>query len=154
MIDFIVIVASIEPFCTSNLFSPFEWKGLIFFPKFKKGILKGYESEYKGLRIVLYDNKIEISNSLHKFYKGNNHSDFSYSELKKAIGMICEKFTIKANSWEIKKMEFGFCIVTPQPANRYLNCFSEYHFREFEKMKYRIKDYGRKCFMSEYAIKV
>jgi hypothetical protein len=154
MIDFIVIVADIEFVINQTSYEPIEWKELKFFPRFKKGILIGYESEYKGLRIVLYYNKIEISNSLHKFYKGNNYSDFSYSELRKAIEMICRKFQIEANYWKIKKMEFGFCIITPQQANQYPNNFLEYGFREFEKMKHKLKDYGRKCFLYEYALKV
>ena len=43
MIDFIVMVASIEPFYAFNSINPFEWNGLKFYPKFKKGILKGFE---------------------------------------------------------------------------------------------------------------
>lgn len=154
MIDFIIIVAFVDFRYAFNSYEPFEWKELLFVPKFKNGNLIGFESQYRGLKILLYPDKIKISNSLHKFYKDNNYSDFRYSELRKAIGMICRKFEIEAKYWEIKKMEFGFCIITPQPANQYLNVFFEYKLRQFEKMKHQLRDYGRKCFMYEYALKV
>jgi len=154
MIDFIVMVAPIEPFYAFNSFNPFEWNGLKFYPKFKKGILKGFESEYKDLRVILYYNKIQLSNSLHKFYKGNNYTDFTHSELIKAIHEICQMFKIEAEYWEIKKMEFGFNILTSKPAKEYLAFFMEYKEREFEKMKHRQIDYGRKCFLTEYALKI
>lgn len=153
MIDFIKIVAPIEPQYPFKSISPFEWQELTFVPKFKKGVFKVFESEYKDLRVVLYYNKIELSNSLHKFYKGNNYTDFTHSELVNAIAEICIKFEIEAKCWEIKKMEFGFNIKTPQPANEYLDLFLEYKGREFEKMKHKQNNYGRKCFMSEYALK-
>lgn len=154
MIDFIRIVAPIEPQHPFSSIHPFEWQELTFVPKFKKGVLKCFESEYKDLRVVLYYDKIELSNSLHKFYKGNNYTDFTHSELVSAIAEICIKFEIEAKCWEIKKMEFGFNIKTPQPANEYLDLFLEYKGKEFEKMKHKQNNYGRKCFMSEYALKV
>ena len=51
-------------------------------------------------------------------------------------------------------MEFGFNILTCKPAKEYLAFFMEYKEREFEKMKNRQNDYGRKCFLTEYALKV
>lgn len=57
MIDFIRMVAPIEPQYPFNSIHPFEWQELIFVPKFKKGVLKGFESEYKDLRVVLYSAK-------------------------------------------------------------------------------------------------
>lgn len=154
MIDFIVMVANIEPFDAFNSINPFEWKGLNFYPIFKRGNLNRFESEYEDLRVILYYNKIQVSNSLHKFYKGNNYTDFTHSELKKGIQEICQKFEVEAISWEIKKMEFGFNILTPKPAKEYISLFLQYKEREFEKMKYKQADYGRKCFLSEYALKI
>lgn len=154
MIDFIVIVADLEFLLNPIFYEPFEWKGLTFYPKFKKGILQGFESEFRGLRIFLFNNKIKVSNSLAKFYKDNNYSDFSYSELRKAIAIICLKFEIAADCWEIKKMEFGFCIETLKPVRECLDFFSSFKEREFEKMKHNTNDYGRKCFMYEYALKI
>lgn len=154
MIDFIVIIASIEPLWDFTSLNPFVWKGLEFYPKYKKGKLIGFESDYKGLRVMLYYERIEVSNSLHKFYKGNNYSRFSYSELEKTIEIICKKFDIDARFWEIKKMEFGFVIVTPKPAVEYLNFFFQYKGNDFEKMKDKKTEYGRKCYMYAYALKV
>ena len=133
MVDFIVMVAPIEPFYAFNSFNPFEWNGLKFYPKFKKGILKGFESEYNDLRVFLYYDKIQLSNSLHKFYKGNNYSNFTHSELTKAIQDICQMFEIEAEYWEIKKMEFGFNISHAQAANENIALFLEYKKESLKK---------------------
>lgn len=154
MVDYIKIIALIECLFNPNSFKPFKWRSLMFYPKFRNGKLIAFESEYNGFRVVLYYDRIEVSNSIHKFFKGNNYSDFTYKELKNAIYEICNWFTIEPQYWEIKKMEFGFNIFTPQPAMKYIDLFLTYKEREFEKMKHKHKYYGRKCFMSEYALKV
>ncbi len=135
-------------------FKPFEWRGLMFYPKYSKGKLRGFESDYKGFRVFLCYDRIELSNSIHKFYKGNNYTDFTLSELMDAINTICVKFGIEANRWEIKKLEFGFNILTLKKADHYLDLIYQYKNREFEKMKAKHITYGKKCFMSEYAIKI
>ena len=154
MVDYIKIVAFIDALFSNKSFKHFEWKGLLFYPKYAKGKLKGFESEYNGFRVFLYYDRIELSNSIHKFYKDNNYTDFTFSELIDAINTICKKFEIEAQNWEIKKLEFGFNILTPQIADYYLNLIYQYKDREFEKMKSKHITYGRKCFMSEYAIKI
>jgi hypothetical protein len=154
MVDYIKIVALIDTLFSYNSFKPFEWRSLMFYPKFTKGKLRGFESEYNGFRVFLYYDRIELSNSIHKFYKGNNYTDFTLSELKDTINTICVKFGIEANRWNIKKLEFGFNILTPKKADHYLNLIYQYKNREFEKMKAKHLTYGKKCFMSEYAIKI
>lgn len=154
MIDFIKIVAPINSIKNFGDTKQFEWNSIIFSPKFRKNYLIGFEGDYEGLRVVIYNNQIEVCNSLHKFYKGNNYSDFHYSEIKEAINMLCNKFDIVAENWEIKKLEFGFNIITSKTASQYLRNFLEYKGREFEKMRDNQIVYGKKCFMSEYALKV
>ena len=154
MIDFVDIEAPFSYEISSESYEPFYWKDLCFTPKFKKGFLNGFESEFKGLKVILYEDKIRITNSLHKFCKGNNYSDFTFSELTDSINLITNYFEIEASQFVIRKLEYGFNITTPQPAKEYLNLFAEYHSREFEKMKHKHIFYGRKCVMSEYALKV
>ena len=154
MVDFVDIEAPFSYEIPSESYEPFYWKELCFTPKFKKGFLNGFESEFKGLKIILYEDKIRITNSLHKFCKGNNYSDFTFSELTDSINLITNYFEIEASQFVIRKLEYGFNITTPQPAKEYLNLFAEYHSREFEKMKHKHIFYGRKCVMSEYALKV
>ncbi len=137
-----------------NSFKPFEWRELLFYPKYTKGKLRGFESDYNGFRVFLYYDRIELSNSIHKFHKGNNYTDFTLSELMDAINTICVKFGIEANRWEIKKLEFGLNILTVKKADHYLDLIYQYKNREFEKMKAKHITYGKKFFMSEYAIKI
>jgi len=154
MIDYIKIVASMDAVFSYNSFKPFEWRGLLFYPKYTKGKLRGFESDYNGFRVFLYYDRIELSNSIHKFHKGNNYTDFTLSEFMDAVNTICVKFGIEANRWEIKKLEFGFNILTLKKANHYLDLIYQYKNREFEKMKAKHITYGKKCFMSEYALKI
>jgi hypothetical protein len=154
MVDYIKLVSFMDAVFSYKSFKPFEWRGLWFYPKFSKGNLRGFESDYKGFRVFLYYDRIELSNSIHKFYKGNNYTDFALSELIGAINIICVKFGIEANRWEIKKLEFGLNILTLKKADHYLDLIYQYKNKEFEKMKAKHITYGKKCFMSEYAIKI
>ncbi|QQR98602.1 MAG: hypothetical protein IPK18_03485 [Sphingobacteriales bacterium] len=155
MLDCISMVANTEPMYPYNSTKSFIWRGLWFNPAFIRGAenIKGFESEFKGLRIFLEYTKIKISNSLHKFYKGDNYSDFTFSEMAKAIDEVCNKFEIPANEWVIKKLEFGFNIITQKPAKEYLLCFHSFKEKEFDKMKKGGKKYGMKCSLTEYFIK-
>lgn len=103
MVDFVDIEAPFSYEISSELYEPFYWKELYFTPKFKKGFLNGFESDFKGLKIILYEDKIRITNSLHKFYKGNNHSDFTFSELTDSINIITKYFETEGSQFVIRK---------------------------------------------------
>ena len=92
MVDFVDIEAHFSYEISSESYESFYWKELYFTPKFKKGFLNSFESDFKGLKIILYEDKIRITNSLHKFYKGNKHSDFTFSELTDSINIITKYF--------------------------------------------------------------
>lgn len=155
MIDYIKIEAQTERMVYNlDAYEPFDWKGLRFNPKCSNGNLTGFESNYKGMRVLLGYEKIQLSNSIHKFYKGNNYTDLPFSELVEAIKIICDKFQTEAKRWEIKQLEFGFNIITPKPAKEYLDLFLEYKKIEFVKVFKANVCYERKCYLTEYNIKV
>lgn len=135
---------------------PFEWLGLMFTPVYKRGInhIEKCETDYNGLRVELYFDKLKITGSIHKFCKGNNYSEFSRKEINNTIDEMVSRFEIEASNWEIKKLEFGFNLSMPNPANEYILLAQSYKNVGFDKMKYKNKCYGKKCFMSEYAIKI
>lgn len=160
MIDFLRIEAAIRH--TSSLYifgqtKPFVWRGIRFVPQYDDDITiqsaVRYTGFYAGLRIALYFNKIRIENSLHKFYKENNHSDFSRKEINKAIKELCQKFDVEADNWEIIKLEFGFNVRTPLPAKTYVPLFLFCKKNMFQDVMWKNKCFERKCFFAEYAVK-
>lgn len=141
-------------FCSGT---SFEWLGAWFNPAYHKkgkGVVKWYEGEVRGLSVYVHPDKIRLNNSLHKFSKGNNYSDFSFSEMKKAIDELCSLTEVPAHNWRILKLEFGLNIHTRISAKEYLDCILSHKGREFEKMKDNHIYYGKKCYKSEYAMKI
>ena len=64
MVDFVDIEAPFSYEIPSESYEPFYWKELCFTPKFKKGFLNGFESEFKGLKIrIKYGLQILCINS-------------------------------------------------------------------------------------------
>lgn len=156
MIDFISITANASHISEAvwGELEPDDWEGIKFRPFYIKGHLWAYKGEYRGLQLVLHDRQLKITNSLHKFYKGNNYTDFSYSEIKAAISLLSGKFHISPADFNIKKLEFGLNIILEKYALHYINYFLSYKNKFFDKMRSSHKEYGRKCFLSEYDIKV
>jgi len=155
VIDFIVLLAKISQVIEVSLNSslPFTWHGIIFNPVYRKGRIVWYDGQYENLHLRLTEYELRISNSLHKFYKGNNYSDFNYSEIKSAITLICIRFNLIPKDVYVKKLEFGFNIIIDKPVKEYIECFHSFKHRDFDKMRHKTIEYGRKCFLNEYAIK-
>lgn len=112
-----------------------------------------YECIVDNLRFVIQGSKLIISNSLHKFYKNNNYSDFPYSELLQAIKKIERLTGIAADIFTVIKLEFGLNIVTDSTPTSYLTSFGNYKTVRYDKMKKLSSWYGVKYSLSEYAIK-
>ena len=157
MIDYLCIEAIIKPPLpfTFGQKEPFEWLGIDFVPRYNKEVfITSYSGNYGGLHItILPYNRIRVENSLHKFHKGNNYSDFSHSEICNAIDELYDKFNISAECWEIKKLEFGFNIQVPQAAKNYVPLFLSYKEKKFHKVMNSNTLFEVKCFLTEYTIK-
>lgn len=113
-----------------------------------------HQTIFENLLITIDDSEISISNSLHKLVKGNNYSDFTFSELLKAIELIEDITGIAAKEFTLKKLEFALNIETSKPAYKYLEMFSDFKGKEFDKMRWGAFWYGIKYFFTEYALKV
>lgn len=114
-----------------------------------------YATEYRNLYLQIRNEKIFISNSLHKFLKGNNYSDFSYSEIIESIDLIEEITGIKATEFSVSKLEFGLNIPIKMNIDTILKCIKTYKKRyAFKDMDKGSKTYGKNCELSEYKIKM
>lgn len=98
--------------CKKNLREkePFYWKDILFKPVYGKGneeyVIK-FTAEIRDLKLELKPHELIISNSLHKFFKGNNYSDFTRAELIKSIELLSNTLGIKETLIVPIKMEFG-----------------------------------------------
>lgn len=76
-----------------------ENTGEILFPK---------EAKYKGLEFKISEsNRVEIRGSLHKYWKGENYTDFTFSELFDCITDLSYKFNINGHTANLHNLEFG-----------------------------------------------
>ncbi|HRP33932.1 MAG TPA: hypothetical protein PKV73_18670, partial [Agriterribacter sp.] len=118
---------------------PFEYKGCIYSPKFNNGQIVRYEGQIKNIRLFMYPEKVYLLNSLHKFHKGNNYSDFTKSELRAAIEAI------------VKKIEYG-CNVSTDAANA-IYSLQSYKGKDYQPMAKNGIRYGAACEFAQYRIK-
>lgn len=145
-----------EQLCRELLNSPFlnfktpveEKTGLVHFPK---------TDTYRHLRFALFEsNRIEIRGSLHKYWREENFSDFSFSDLKKCLNDLQEKFKIDLSEARISNVEFG---VNVSPLfNPYEFCENLIVFRgkNFDRMKTRNgkPNIGFECGLNQYSVKI
>lgn len=158
MLDNLKIVASFDDF---DLLQK-DNSGFIYFGKLRlvpvidkrHFHITKHQTVIENLLFTITENEIIITNSLHKFIKGNNYSDFTFSELLYAIELIEDITGVNANVFIIKKMEFAINIETPQPAYQYLERFSSFKGKEFDKMRIGAFWYGIKYFFTEYNLKI
>ncbi len=113
-----------------------------------------YQCAYKNLLLTLNEKELIVTNSLHKLMKGNNYSDFRFSELISAVNEIENITGISASEFKIRKLEFAINITVPIQAADYLTKFSDYKGREFDKMRNNHLWYGIKYIFTEYSLKI
>ena len=62
---------------------------------------------------------ITITGSLHKFFKGDNLSEFTFDELKQALQLLADKTGLNILSGIIKRIDFGANIPVKNPVTMY-----------------------------------
>ncbi len=134
---------------SSNRKEAFDWNRLLFVPRVNEvGEVTGHTSKLENLHLVASDNyKLYIKNSLHKFYKGENYTDFTRSEVSEAISEL-ELFIPNSSRAIVKKNAYG--------VNYLPNKQSEWLFhlwQPFAPMQAKGNFYGSECRRSEYKIK-
>lgn len=96
----------------------FEWKDILFVPDYKKeGGYCGYIGNWNNLQLKIFQDKLVIRNSWHKFNKGNNYSDYSIKDIENTLFALEDKFGIQIWDAKIYKIAYG-CVINEDP---YLN---------------------------------
>jgi len=133
---------------------PFMCMGLYFIPKYSvDGNVIHYQSNIKNLIIRIHGNKLIIKNSIHKFHKGNNYSDFYIADLESAICLLSEMLDMNLLEAEVKKIEYGCNIPVDAPENIY-NGLIGYQRGYFTPMFDKAREYGKKQYSTDYNIKL
>ncbi len=136
-------------------FEPFYWRGILFKPTYGRGnkiFVKNYAADHQGLKVVLEEDIIHISNSLHKFFKGNNYSDFTRSELIASIDLLSDSLGVSDQLILPTFLEFGIN-TTFSDMTAYLNSMALYKGKNFYPMKKNSVEYGKKVEMCEVYAK-
>lgn len=130
---------------------PFEFRNNIYTPKYKYGGLCAYETNIKNMRLYMNADAVYLSNSLHKFYHGNNYSDFHVSEIWAAVEAISDVTGYDWNNGIIKKLEYG-CNVSDFDTG-INDKLQSYHGKEYLPIAKNGKPYGKVCEFQQYKIK-
>ncbi len=143
MIDNITLMmeASQPPEAIKAGGQPFEYKGQTYCPKYTNKQLRCYEAQIKNLRLYLYPERIYLTNSLHKFYHGNNYGDFYLSELRAAIEAISDATGYDWAKAAIKKMEYA-CNISSN-GSAVAQSLISYQGRDYLPMARDGKAYGK-----------
>ena len=115
-----------------------------------------YSSSLNNLRFSYSGTRLCIEGSLHKYSKGNNYSLFTYEEAKSVLRELSDVINIPLNRFIVTGIELGVNMPLEKDVERYLKILHSYKSHPFIMMsplKGTSKLKGRKCVLSEYAIK-
>lgn len=126
-----------------------EATGEIYFPKW---------AEYKHLTFkISKSNRVEIRGSLHKYWKGENHSDFTYGQLYECIADLSEKFNFKPSEARLHNLEFGVNVSPRFDPYEFCKALLSYRGDTFSKFRTNGKQkttLGFECFKTQYSLKI
>jgi hypothetical protein len=130
---------------------PFEHRGIIFHPKFQQGKVCRYDGRLKNLLLFWKPEGIKVCNSIHKYWHGNNFTDFHLWEMGTAIEKLSDETGISWKGAVVKYLEYG-CNVGANATTVYRGLQS-YQGKDYSAMDYRGKVYGARRILTDYTIK-
>lgn len=134
---------------------PFELNGLIFRPEFNKnGDVVSYSCQLENLYIKLISGKLILMNSLHKFWHGNNHSDFYWEEIQNCLQSLGEAFG--EGFWKSRITRLTAAVNLPCDPKTIIERLISYNGNPMEPMRPRDGRavYGKRFTSTHYGIKV
>jgi hypothetical protein len=123
----------------------------------RAGLLKWSKAKHRHLVFTIYPGgRVVIDGSLHKYWKGENYSDFSFAELCECISHLCQTFQINPLQARIHNLEFGVNIATVFEPFDFCDHVIGYldGLKPFKEMDEGEPVIGFKCERTEYGVKV
>lgn len=140
-----------------SLGNPFYWKNILFKPIYHNGneeLIKCYSGDLENIKLIVYREKFYIKNSLHRFLKNENFTDFTFSELILSMNNLMGFLQLDINRVKVVRLEIGMNIELEIPLESCINSIISYGTKEFDKMKKGAMPYGKKCILTDYSLKV
>lgn len=134
---------------------PFEMNGMVFNPSFNaNGDVIHYSAQLDNLFVKLIAGKLLVMNSWHKFYKGNNYSEFSWQEMQDCMMVLEDYFGEDFWGSRVSKLTVALNIVCD--AGKFVDRLISYKGNPMEPMRPRNsrKVYGKRYASTYYNIKV
>lgn len=98
-----------------------------------------------GIIPIAHENgfRIQLDGSIHKFYRGENYSDFSFPKIKLAIDALCSSLQIDPEDTVLNNLEFSINIPLPYSTDRLFNSIISHKTNPFTNMPASIVKKGR-----------
>lgn len=120
---------------------------------------------YFNLKFVRYENRLEISGSLHKLFNSGLHNanDFTVSDCIKTINKLCSHFSMDNTLCYVINLEFGVNITAPVNVSDLVQWLRFHGRNKFEPYKkydqcfsagtdyFKVKAYNKTLQFPEYA---
>lgn len=132
---------------------PFFYSDILFLPHFNnEGIANKYFGSLANMKIKIQGDHLYLSNSWHRFYKNENHSDYTFSDVLNTYDRLEQLFGDYFRDGDIKKIAYGVNIKCSNPSLIYRN-FNNYKGKPFVQEIHRPNIYGAKCYLSDWSMK-
>lgn len=131
---------------------PFNFNGMTFVPRYSLDTkIIRYNARLDNLYLTIQGNQLRISNSWHKYLKGNNYSDYNLTDIEKTFDKLQVNLGGILNNGEIRKISYG-CVIEENP---YLNFpkWKSYKTKKPVQMHNKGVIYGASFEMTDYKIK-
>jgi hypothetical protein len=135
---------------------PFLHYGVEFYPVYNRihRCFYSFSAEHHNLRLKYYPSSgmLMVSNSIHKYAKGNNYTDFTLSETKHAFQKLQDELHMNVMKAELKDIEYA-CVIQHESDFKPYYGLQSYKGRAYLQMQAKGQQYGLKCSATEYDIK-
>ncbi|MGM0944923.1 MAG: hypothetical protein ACQEW9_07035 [Bacteroidota bacterium] len=157
MVDDLKIEIPIEPPMEfkKKVTHPFQLNGFVFSPDFNKnGDVVSYSGHCRNLFVKMISGKLLVMNSWHKFYHGENYSDFTWLELQVCMETLAEVFG--EEFWKSRITKLTVSINLSIDAEQVMSRLISFDGIPMEPMRPRTSRlvYGKRFASTNYNVKV
>ncbi|UNY99857.1 hypothetical protein MQE36_05790 [Zhouia spongiae] len=131
----------------------FYWKGVKWCPVYNKENkrVNGYETRVNNLDLRLKGNTIFCSNSLQKWYMGNNYESFNYAQVVEAFK--CLNTALPFNVYDAQVYYLAVGVVIEEETKPIIDTWLGFNGKQPLPMLGSNKVYGKKFYLTDYNIK-
>jgi hypothetical protein len=157
MVDDLKIEIPIEPPIEfkEKVTYPFQLNGFVFSPDFNKnGDVVSYSGHCRNLFVKMISGKLLVMNSWHKFYHGENYSDFTWEELQGCLEILSEIFGDEF--WKSRITKLTVSVNLSIDAEQVISRLISFDGSPMEPMRPRNSRsvYGKRFATANYNVKV